>query len=114
VLISRTTIEVGRFRDLPSVYLTGLRLRQAWPTLPGAVGLLFWARPWERKSGAISVWLNVSDLAGFVSWPAHVAVMRKYRKRATVTTKSWRTERFIASEAQRAARDTPVQEPSSN
>jgi hypothetical protein len=105
VLISRTTIEVDRFKDLPSVYLTGLRLRRAWPTLPGAVGVLFWARPWERRSGAISVWLNESDLASFVSWPVHVAVMRKYRERATVTTTSWRTERFIASEAQRAARE---------
>jgi len=103
VLISITNFEVARFRDLPGVYLAAMRLGQAWPTMNGAVGLLFWARPWERRSGAISVWRTEADLRRFVSWPVHVAVMRKYRQRATVTTDSWNAERFGASEVKRQA-----------
>jgi hypothetical protein len=49
------------------------------------------------------VWLVEADLRTFVSWPAHVAVMREYRNRATVTTESWQAERFIAADVQRQA-----------
>jgi hypothetical protein len=104
VFISMTIIQVTRFRDLPGVYLTGLRLRRTWPKMPGAVGLLLWARPWERRSCAISVWLTEADLRSFVSWPVHVAVMRKYRNHATVTTESWPADRFIAAVQYQAAR----------
>jgi hypothetical protein len=104
VFVSLTNFEVTRLRDLPGAYLAGLRLRSVWPTMPGAVGLRLWARPWKRRSGAISVWRSEADLRRFVSRPAHVAIMRKYRHRATVTSESWIAERFIASDIQREAR----------
>ena len=103
VLVSVTRFQINRFRDLPGVYRAGLRLRRDWPTVPGAVGVRLWVRPWERRSGAISVWREESDLLRFLGSPAHVALTRAYRGRATVTSESWTAERFIAAEIRRRA-----------
>jgi hypothetical protein len=104
VFVSITNFEVNRLRDLPGAYLAGLRLRLAWPKMTGAVGLRLWARPWKRRSGAISVWRTEADLRRFVSRPVHVAIMREYRHRATVTSDSWTADRFIAVDVEREAR----------
>lgn len=98
VLVSVTVFKVNRIRDLPGAYLAGLRLRRRWQSLSGAVGLQLWARPWRRISGAVSIWNGEGDLRTFVALPEHVAVMRQYRHRATVTSQSWTTQGFVIGE----------------
>src|SRR5207244_8111859 len=95
----------------PGSYHTCLRLRRAWPTMTCAVGLRLWARPWQRRSGAISVWRTEEDLRRFVSWPVHAAIMRDYGHRATVASHSWIADRFIPPDVQREARLTVIGEP---
>jgi hypothetical protein len=111
VFVSVTNFEIVRLRDLLGAYLAGLRLRRAWPTMTGAVGLRLWARPWKRRSGAISVWRTEADLHRFVSGPVHVAIMHEYRHRATVTSDSWIPVRFIAADIEREARRRLAREP---
>jgi heme-degrading monooxygenase HmoA len=97
VHVSLTDFEVARARDLVGVYRTGLRLRRAWPTMPGALGVWLWAKPFERRSGAVSVWRDEADLRAFVGWPPHVAIMRAYRDRGTLVATGWSAERFRAA-----------------
>jgi hypothetical protein len=103
VFVSVTTFEVRRLRDLPGAYLAGLRLRRSWPAIGGAVGLRLWARPWKRRSGAVSVWRSEADLRRFVSSPVHTTITRKYRRRATVTSETWIADGFIVAAIQREA-----------
>jgi len=111
VVVSVTTFEVDRIRDLPGAYLAGLRLRRAWPATTGAVGLRLWARPWQRTSGAISVWRTEADLRTFLSTPEHVAVVHKFRHRASVTSESWLAQRFVAGDIERQARRGLIPKP---
>jgi hypothetical protein len=105
LVISLTNYHTDRWRHVPGVWMSGLRLRRAWPAMQGAVGLWLWADPLRRRSGAISVWTNEDDLGRFVRWPVHVAIMRKYRERGTLEATSWTSERFekddILGEARR-------------
>lgn len=103
VLVSVTVFRVNRIRDLPGAYLAGLRLRRGWRRLRGAVGVRLWARPWDRTSGAISVWEGEADLRRFVALAAHVKVMRTYRDRAQVRSCSWTVERCVIPEIEREA-----------
>jgi hypothetical protein len=104
VLVSLTDYTAHRWRDLPGVWVSGLRLARSWPTRQGAVGLWLWADPLRRRSGSISVWTNEDDLRRFVRWPVHLAIVRKYRPRGTLDATSWRTERFVRAEVLREAR----------
>jgi hypothetical protein len=103
VLVSVTDFHVRAARDVAGVYVTGLRLRRAWPELEGAVGIWLWGKPLQKRSGAVSVWRTADDLRRFVSWPVHVAIMRKYRGVGTITTRDWEADRFIPAEVWRAA-----------
>jgi hypothetical protein len=99
VLISVTDFGVHRWRDLPRVWITGIRLRSEWPHMEGAVGMWLWADPLCRHSGSISVWTDERALLGFVGWPVHVAIMRRYRDRGTLRSTSWHADRFDRAEA---------------
>jgi hypothetical protein len=105
VLVSVTDLRLHAARDLPGAYLAAMRLRRAWPSLEGAVGMWLWGKPLQKRSGAVSVWQSAEDLDRFVRWPVHVAIMRKYREAGSITATSWQSERFIAAQAwQEAAR----------
>ena len=104
VLISVTDYTANRWRDLPGIWLSGLRLARAWPRMQGAVGLWLWADPLRRRSGSISVWRNEDDLRRFVRWPVHLAIVRKYRPRGSLTASSWNAEDFVKSDVLREAR----------
>jgi hypothetical protein len=104
VLISVTDYTTDRWRDLPGVWFSGLRLACAWPTMQGAVGMWLWADPLRRRSGSISVWTAEDDLRRFVRWPVHLAIVRKYRARGVLTASSWEAERFVKSDVLREAR----------
>lgn len=104
VLISVTDFRLTSARDLPGAYLAAMRLHRAWPDLQGAVGLWLWGQPLRRRSGAVSVWQDQEALRDFVTWPVHVAIMRKYRPAGKLTSTSWQAERFVPAEVWRSAK----------
>lgn len=103
VLVSVTDYTAHRWRDVPGIALSGLRLRRAWPAMEGAVGVWLWSDPLRRRSGSVSVWETEEDLRSFVRWPVHLAIVRKYRARGSLTASSWQAERFVKSEVLREA-----------
>jgi heme-degrading monooxygenase HmoA len=103
-VISLTDYTTHRWRDVPGVALSGLRLSRAWPTMPGAVGLWLWSDLPRRRSGSISIWTSEDDLRRFVRWPVHLAIVRKYRSRGRLTASSWEAERFVKPDVLREAR----------
>jgi hypothetical protein len=104
VFVSVTDFAVARWRDVPIVWFAGLRLRRAWPRMTGAVGLWLWADPLKRRSGSVSVWRSEADLQRFVTWPVHVAIMRRFRDRGTLEAASWHADRFVRADVWREAR----------
>jgi hypothetical protein len=103
-LISLTDYTAHRWRDVPGVALSGLRLSRVWPTMRGAVGLWLWADLPRRRSGSVSIWTNEEALHRFVRWPVHLAIVRKYRPRGTLHASSWEAERFVKRDVLREAR----------
>lgn len=103
--VSVTDFAVHRARDLPTVWMQGLRLRRAWPQMQGAVGLWLWAIPSQRRGGSVSVWRGEEDLMRFVRWPVHVAIMRENRDRGSLRSESWESPRFAPHEVWRQACD---------
>jgi hypothetical protein len=97
VIVSLTDFTAHRARDLPGIYLAGLRLREGWYAMPGAIGLWLWGQPRQRRGGSLTVWEAKDDLLRFVSLPAHVAIMRRYRDRGTIASDTWEMDRFEAS-----------------
>jgi hypothetical protein len=89
VLISVTDFRAGTRRDLPGIYRAGLRLRDGWPQLAGAVGMWLWTAPRQGRSGSVSVWRDEESLFGFVAWPDHVRIMRRYRDRGSIRSTTW-------------------------
>jgi hypothetical protein len=98
VLVSVTDFQITHARDLPRVWVEGLRLRRVWPSMPGAIGLWLWAKPLSKRSGSVSVWRSEADLLRFVRWPRHVEIMRRNRDAGELTAAKWWTERCDASE----------------
>lgn len=88
-LVSVTDLRLHRLADLPGVYRAARRLAADWPDLDGAHGMWLWARPWQRRCGAVAIWRDHTALTGFLGTPAHVSVMRRYRGRGTVTSSAW-------------------------
>jgi hypothetical protein len=104
VVVSLTDFRAHRLRDLPGIYWSGLRLREGWYAMPGAIGLWLWGRPLERgRGGSVSVWQSEADLRRFVGLPAHVAIMRKYRSLGTLNSATWEMDHFSLPAAQAAA-----------
>jgi hypothetical protein len=103
VVVSLTDFTAHRWRDEPGIVLSGLRLRRAWPTMQGAVGLWLWSDVRRRRSGSVSVWASEEDLRRFVRWPVHLAIVRRYRDSGSLTASTWEAERFDRSEVLREA-----------
>lgn len=104
VVVSLTDFRAHRLRDLPGIYWNGLRLREGWYAMPGAIGLWLWGRPLERgRGGSVSVWRSEADLRRFVGLPAHLAIMRKYRALGTLNSATWEMDRFSLQAARAAA-----------
>jgi hypothetical protein len=97
VLVSVTDFEVGRLDDVMRVYFEGLRLRRAWPSMRGAIGMWLWTKPLAKRSGSVSVWRSEDDLRRFVSWPAHVEIMRRYRHAGELRSTCWTEASFDAA-----------------
>jgi hypothetical protein len=93
VLVSVTDFRAASRRDLPGIYRAGLRLRQEWPRLPGAVGMWLWTAPGQRRCGSVSVWQDEQAMYGFVALPDHVRIMRCYRDRGEIGSALWTEDR---------------------
>ncbi|MFG3704629.1 hypothetical protein ACGF7U_07810 [Micromonospora sp. NPDC047670] len=104
VLVAVTAFRADRARDLPGIYRAGMRLRDAWPDLTGAVGMWLWTTPLSRRCGSVSVWRDQDALRQFVAWPDHVVIMKRYRRRGRLTSTTWTTERCEPSVIWREAR----------
>ncbi len=104
VIVSLTNFSVHRRRHWPGVYLAGLRLREGWYAMPGAVGLWLWTQPLAGRGGSVSVWTDEADLRRFVGLPLHLAIMRRYRPRGAVESHTWRMDSFIPDVARAQAR----------
>lgn len=89
VLVSVTEFTAHAARDLPRVHLAGLRLRRAWPDLPGAVGMWLWTAPSRLRCGSIAVWRDEAALREFVGWAPHVEIMRRFRGRGAIRSVTW-------------------------
>jgi hypothetical protein len=93
VVVSLTEFRAAHARDLPAIYLAGLRLREGWYAMSGAIGMWLWGDPLQLRGGALTVWREHSDLRRFIALPAHVAIMRRYRDRGRIEADTWRLER---------------------
>jgi len=50
-----------------------MRLAQALPELPGAVGMTLYLQPLRGRGGSLSAWESEEALPGFVGLPYHVS-----------------------------------------
>ncbi|MEU0572580.1 hypothetical protein ABZ297_45245 [Nonomuraea sp. NPDC005983] len=89
LLAALTDFRMNRALDLPGIARRGLSLSRLWPALPGAVGMWLWADVVDRRVGSLSVWIGQDDLQQFVRLRAHVKIMREYRHRGTLRSRTW-------------------------
>jgi hypothetical protein len=94
IFVSVTDFHVPRARDLLRVYVEGLRLRPAWASMPGAVGMWLWSKPLRRRAGSVSVWRDERDLRRFVLCARHRELMRRYRDAGELSSFGWLEESF--------------------
>ncbi|WP_433352695.1 hypothetical protein ACQP25_05765 [Microtetraspora malaysiensis] len=87
-----TGYRTNRLLDLPGIAWHGLSLSRLWPALPGAVGMWLWADLTERRVGSLSVWRGEDDLHAFVRLRPHVRIMREYRHRGTLRSRTWQID----------------------
>jgi heme-degrading monooxygenase HmoA len=98
-----TYTEFERFRDMPAAGLAALRLRRAFPSTEGAIGLSLAMQPLARRSWSISAWETEEHLQRFVRSPAHVAIVRQFRPKMRVESTAWTVDLFRLKEAWRTA-----------
>jgi hypothetical protein len=104
VVVSLTDFKPTACAIFPGIYWSGLRLREGWYAMPGAIGLWLWGRPLDRgRGGSISVWRSEADLRRFVGLPAHLAIMRRYRSLGALKSATWQMNSFTLSAARAAA-----------
>lgn len=89
LVASLTDFQMDRALDLPGIARRARSLSRLWPTLPGAVGMWLWADVVHRRVGSLSVWRGEDDLHEFVRLRAHVQIMREYRQRGTLQSRTW-------------------------
>ncbi|WP_406277575.1 hypothetical protein [Embleya sp. NBC_00896] len=89
LLVSVTDFTAARATDLPGIARAGFRLRRAWPSLDGAVGMWLWTIPHRRRTGSVAIWRDTAAMHAFVGLPEHVAIMRHYRERGTTRAGTW-------------------------
>ncbi|MDH6244707.1 hypothetical protein [Mycobacterium sp. OTB74] len=109
VMVSVTDYTSSQRRDLPGIAYRGLRMREGWYAMPGAVGMWLWSLPADGRCGSISVWTSSDALQQFITLPRHLDIMARYRDRGSVRSTSWEAEMFIPGETLRRAQDWIVE-----
>ena len=105
VIVSVTEYTSHRRRDLPGVAYRGIRLREGWYAMPGAIGLWLWSLPGAGRGGSISVWSSADALERFITLPRHLGIMNRYQDRGSVRSTSWEAGWFDPEETLRRAND---------
>ncbi|MEZ0050608.1 hypothetical protein ABIA30_001606 [Mycobacterium sp. MAA66] len=103
VVVSVTDFASQQRRDLPGIAYRGMRMREGWYAMPGAIGLWLWSLPAAGRSGSISVWESADALQQFITLPRHLDIMARYRDRGSVHSTSWEADRFDSAETVRRA-----------
>ncbi|MEV0670973.1 hypothetical protein [Mycobacterium sp. NPDC050441] len=109
VVVSATEYTAQHRRDAPGIAVRGLRMREGWYAMPGAVGLWLWSLPTASRSGSISVWTNAEALQRFVGLPHHVRIMQRYGDRGDVRSTTWDAASFDPAATVARARDWIMQ-----
>jgi hypothetical protein len=97
-----TCTDFERYRDMPGAALAALRLRRAFPSTTGGIGLGLAVQPLARRTWSISAWETEHHLRDFLASPAHIAPVRRYRARVRVESTISTVERFDARRVWRA------------
>lgn len=113
-IVSATRTEIHKFRDMPAIYLRGLRLRSHWPEMPGAVGVQLATEPSKRTTWTVSLWSTNKDLHQFVRSQRHIDTIGPYRNRMSVAGTTWDTDRFDLTDAWAEAQRRLAPEPQSH
>ncbi|MDR3665143.1 MAG: hypothetical protein P4L86_32970 [Mycobacterium sp.] len=103
VVVSVTDFASQQRRDLPGIAYRGMRMREGWYAMPGAIGMWLWSLPMAGRSGSISVWQNPDALQQFITLPRHLHIMARYRDRGDVRSTSWDADVFDSGETLRRA-----------
>ena len=103
-VVSATRTRVQRYRDLPAISWRGLRLRAAWPEMPGAIGIQVASQPLRRITWTITLWESERDLKEFVRSQPHLDTLRPFRSRMSVAGATWETNQFVLKDAWAEAR----------
>jgi hypothetical protein len=98
-----TDFRMNRILYLPGIHRRGQSLSRLWPSLPGSVGMWLWVDLATRRVGSLSVWHDERDLQEFVRLPAHVRIMREYRQRGTLRSRTWQIDALDRTALWRAA-----------
>ena len=98
-IVAMTCTDFERFRDMPGAALAALRLRRAFPSTQGAIGISLAVQPLARRSWSISAWETREHLRRFLASPAHVDVVRRYRSSVRVTSTISSVEHFHLKKA---------------
>jgi hypothetical protein len=102
VVVSATRFEYRRRRDIPLVSVHAWRLRRAWGSRPGAVGLITGGEPHRAITYSLSIWRSEDDLRRFLSSPEHVRLVRGFRPRLIASRSVlWETDRISPREVWR-------------
>ncbi|WP_083164765.1 hypothetical protein [Mycobacterium aquaticum] len=94
VIVSVTEYTTRHRRDMPGIAVKGLRMREGWYAMPGAIGLWLWSMPTSGRTGSISVWTDEEALQRFVTLPHHVRIMQSYGNRGEVRATTWQADSF--------------------
>lgn len=99
VTVSLTEFTARRLRDLPGIVRDGVGLSRGWWAMPGAIGVILYIDPAQKRGGSLSFWAGEEDLRRFVALPRHTAIMRSYRERVSVRAAMWQTDAFHVQDA---------------
>ncbi|HEY6316922.1 MAG TPA: hypothetical protein VI462_03420, partial [Acidimicrobiia bacterium] len=100
--MSFTEFNAEHFRTLPGILWAGLRLRQGWYAMDGAVGLFLWGQTLRSRGGSLSVWTEEDSLRRFARLPLHVEIVRKFHERIRVRSVMWTQDWVGPSELRRS------------
>lgn len=92
LVASVTRLRLARWRDVPRLLVTALRLRRTFPLGEGAVAVGLAAEPLGRTFWTLTLWRDDAALLAYMRSPEHAAAMRSFRTALADTASArWRT-----------------------
>jgi len=91
LVASVTRLRLARWRDVPRLLVTALRLRRTFPLGEGGVAVGLAAEPLERTFWTLTLWRDEAALLAYMRSPEHAAAMRSFRTALADTASArWR------------------------